>query len=107
MTELTAGPFTLFAQVLYGFHDNPRRNAGSRRLLGVARRDRRLPGAALGGDLRYDQIVSRHETALDARYATVHVTYLVRPNVKVSFESTAPLDALELTVLSLRLDLAI
>ena len=107
VTELTAGPFALFGQALYGRHGNPRGTQD------------RAEYWAFRGELdaflarrwmliwRYDQIVSRQETALDARYATANVTYLVLPNVKVAFESTAPLDALELSVLSLRLDLAI
>ena len=103
--EAWAGPFTFFGQALYGFHDNP---SGT-----DIHSEYWAYRAEIDGYLahrwvlvaRYDQITSHHE--LERRQATVHVSYLLLTNLKLSFESTAPLQGAESTVLSLRLDLAL
>ena len=105
--DLTAHRATLFAQVVYARHDNPDGTDGAVSHLATrAEIDVKLASRWLGL-VRYDRVDLAKDATLDQEILTVHLSYLLLTNFRLSFESQAPLDDIDRSVISLRLDLAL
>ncbi len=104
--ELATTPVNLFAQALYVNHDDPFGRGEHADYWGfrVEARAFLSPRWYLVG--RYDQLASHHLEEERFRHVTVHLGWLLLSNLRIGAESAAPLDAIEESAFSLRLDLA-
>ncbi len=105
--EMTAHGVNLFAQVAYASHDNPDGSGAPASYL--ATRAELQVGLASRwlGLMRYDRVDLSPNATLDQEVLTVQLSYLLLTNFRLSFESQAPLHAIDRSVISLRLDLAL
>jgi hypothetical protein len=104
--ELDTAPLDLFGQALYVDHDDPfgdgeHANYWAFRLEAIAPLGPRFFLVA-----RYDHLASHHLTEQVLKHATIHLGYALLANLRLAAESAVPLDRVEASRLSLRVDVA-
>jgi hypothetical protein len=107
MAELNTTPLNLFGQVLYVNHDDPSDDGEHANYWGF-RLEATLP---LGRHHfmvgRYDQLSSHHLTEQRLQRATVHFGGMLLTNLRMGFESSVPLDKVDETSVTVRLEVSL
>jgi hypothetical protein len=106
--ELDTPAVNLFAQVLYADHDNPFGNGEHADYWGYRVEAQAPLGPRFFFIARYDQLGSHHlEEQQQFKRVTLHLGALLLTNLRLAVESLVPLQAIEGSTLSLRLDVAL
>jgi hypothetical protein len=107
MLEVDTAPLNVFGQVLHVNHQDPS-DLGEHADYWAFRLEARAPlGTRLFAIGRYDQLSSHHLTEQRLKQATVHLGGLLLTNLRLGLESTVPLDAVDETLVTLRLEVAL